>query len=618
MVIRQLKTNTRTGLSDSEVQSRRQVQKAKLGRAPHVLLTKRAGKAKWVPAEALVQGDVVFLRLGTILPAPVRILSDPHEAPRVPNSIPLNGKYESRVPALGVLQQPGIPSLAPIAPVPPLPAQLKGDKDMPPEARLLLEFATHLQEKNLHVNNLTHVEKLRRITTIVIGSRGVVSLNQTRLHAVLVGTDVQSLLAKPAEGAAAPDARPPEGQPFKAISPSRDAEELLRASLLCAEDGFDAASLTATDDFLSPLHDNWPQPLPSSALRTACWRAWKDYKHLEDVEGAVQDLTARFPHRCVMSTSADAEPLWVQLDTTTRLVRITLQFALAHSDAFVSYASGDQERPTSPEYWSALAAAQRDLLAEGSCLSILYARQKRSASTPYPANPQRPLQASGDDDELKELCILGALSFIDPMRDLAVETFEELAKLGIRVIATSSDDVPVCRSLMKRARILTKETAEDIAQREGIPLASVNQSNVKALITHRSALLSQLGSNELDDALLKDELIFCRVTPQQKAYLVDAMRNRGDIVAVVAESPLDVPCLQKADVSFAFHTASSDVCKQAADLIVLDDRLPTLAYALFSAREAAAKAAKVIQQKPMTRAKSVDSAHHHSDGCCVQ
>lgn len=102
----------------------------------------------------------------------------------------------------------------------------------------------------------------------------------------------------------------------------------------------------------------------------------------------------------------------------------------------------------------------------------------------------------------------------------------------------------------------------------------------QALVSGSGTLLSGLHGNELDDALLLRQLVFANVNSKQRvrrkkkekkrknashcswqAYLVDAMKQRGDSVGVVLESSKDVAAAQRSDISFAFQ-CSPDACKE--------------------------------------------------------
>ena len=98
----------------------------------------------------------------------------------------------------------------------------------------------------------------------------------------------------------------------------------------------------------------------------------------------------------------------------------------------------------------------------------------------------------------------------------------------------------------------------------------------KAAVVH-GQMLRDMTQKELDDLLNNHpEIVFARTSPQQKLIIVEGCQRNGAIVAVTGDGVNDSPALKKADIGVAMGIAGSDVSKQAADMILLDDNFASI------------------------------------------
>jgi sodium/potassium-transporting ATPase subunit alpha len=120
------------------------------------------------------------------------------------------------------------------------------------------------------------------------------------------------------------------------------------------------------------------------------------------------------------------------------------------------------------------------------------------------------------------------------------------------------------------------ETVTDIAERLNIPVSKVNPRDAKAAVIHGGEL-REMSAQDLDDFLrYHTEIVFARTSPQQKLIIVEGCQRAGAIVAVTGDGVNDSPALKKADIGVAMGIAGSDVSKQAADMILLDDNFASI------------------------------------------
>uniref|UniRef100_A0A4W5LHN1 Sodium/potassium-transporting ATPase subunit alpha n=1 Tax=Hucho hucho TaxID=62062 RepID=A0A4W5LHN1_9TELE len=179
---------------------------------------------------------------------------------------------------------------------------------------------------------------------------------------------------------------------------------------------------------------------------------------------------------------------------------------------------------------------------------------------------------------IKGLCFVGLMSMIDPPRAAVPDAVGKCRSAGIKVIMVTGDHPITAKAIAKGVGIISEgnETVEDIAERLNIPLSQVNPRDAKACVVHGGDL-KDMSTEYLDDLLRNHtEIVFARTSPQQKLIIVEGCQRTGAIVAVTGDGVNDSPALKKADIGVAMGIAGSDVSKQAADMILLDDNFASI------------------------------------------
>jgi magnesium-transporting ATPase (P-type) len=175
---------------------------------------------------------------------------------------------------------------------------------------------------------------------------------------------------------------------------------------------------------------------------------------------------------------------------------------------------------------------------------------------------RRAIDAVGERGDLeKDLELLGLVAMIDPVRPHAAQTVAQCHAAGIRVIVVTGDH---------------PGTAAEIARR-----ASIAAGREPRVITGQE--LDALTPAALRAALQQD-LVFARTTPIQKLAVVSALQEMGNVVAVIGDGVNDAPSLRRADVGVAMGKSGTDVAREAADIILLDDNFATIVDAIEEGR----------------------------------
>jgi cation-transporting ATPase I len=163
------------------------------------------------------------------------------------------------------------------------------------------------------------------------------------------------------------------------------------------------------------------------------------------------------------------------------------------------------------------------------------------------------------DEQVRDLVVRGFVGLADPVRRSAVQALDGLRQAGVRLVMMTGDH---------------PSTAESIAAELGL--------------LDGGATLTGAAIDRLDDAALaraaRETTIFARVAPRHKARLVDALENSGLIVAMTGDGANDAPAIRRASVGIAVGRRCTTAARNAADLVITDDRIEALVDAILEGR----------------------------------
>ncbi|MFD8033942.1 cation-translocating P-type ATPase [Streptomyces sp. NPDC059717] len=163
------------------------------------------------------------------------------------------------------------------------------------------------------------------------------------------------------------------------------------------------------------------------------------------------------------------------------------------------------------------------------------------------------------EDVESQLTLLGLVGMYDPPRPEVRDAVDACRRAGIRIIMVTGDH-PL--------------TAEAVARRVGIV-----RDSAPAVVT--GTQMDALDDSGLDTLLAgSSQLLLCRVSPEHKLRVVTALQRRGEVVAVTGDGANDAPALKHADIGVAMGASGTDVAREAAVMVLLDDSFASITTAV--------------------------------------
>jgi len=173
-------------------------------------------------------------------------------------------------------------------------------------------------------------------------------------------------------------------------------------------------------------------------------------------------------------------------------------------------------------------------------------------------------KSSFNEDNISNLTLLGLVGFIDPIRPESKDAIQNCKSAGIKVIMITGDHPLTALSIAKDI---------DIAQ------------NDTQIATGQDVEYYFNKSESEFDTFIKGKTVFSRVTPTDKLHIVESLKRQGEFVAVTGDGVNDSPAIKSAHIGIAMGSGT-DVSKETADMIILDDNFNSIVSGIKEGRTA--------------------------------
>ena len=193
-----------------------------------------------------------------------------------------------------------------------------------------------------------------------------------------------------------------------------------------------------------------------------------------------------------------------------------------------------------------------------------------------------------DDGPLpkQDLCFLGLISLVDPPRDGVAEAVARCRSASIRVTMVTGDHPLTAEAIARKVGIITLPTTREVALMDDVDEREIALTDPRVRAVVRAGHeIKGLTAEQWDQILTKEECVFARTTPQQKLEIVENYQRLKQVVAVTGDGVNDSPALKKANIGVAMGSPeASDVAREAADIILMDDNFASIVSAIEEGR----------------------------------
>ena len=199
----------------------------------------------------------------------------------------------------------------------------------------------------------------------------------------------------------------------------------------------------------------------------------------------------------------------------------------------------------------------------------------RTLTLGYKIISEEDIERAKEDPEwcLSDLILLGIVGIMDPLRHNVPKAVQDAGVAEIRVRMVTGDNIETAMAIAKQAGILPQNFRKEINP-EAVMLGETFRNQITWIEEKdekSDAMSYTIGNEDVFRKITNSLCVLARSSPQDKFKLVTGLKQIGACVAVTGDGTNDAPALRSAHVGLAMNKVGTDVAKEAADIILLDD-----------------------------------------------
>jgi magnesium-transporting ATPase (P-type) len=307
-------------------------------------------------------------------------------------------------------------------------------------------------------------------------------------------------------------------------------------------------------------------------------------------------------------------------------------FERRFTEQYTSFAA-DGERVIACAYLEMAAHTAR----VGVLVDDVYEPADAAAAIPTPGAarqvplPSAPAKWSDKTTPTESFTFVGLFSLADPPKPSVPAAVKAVREAGVKVVMVTGDHPLTAKAIARQIGLITLPTDDEVAAMSPVEAGAQSERQAAGRNGDNGELLSGNASSEIpagaagadNDALgvcvipqralvatgseirnwsedqwlrnlQRPEIVFARTTPQQKLQIVEHMQRLKHVVCVTGDGVNDSPALKKANIGIAMGISGSDVAREAADIILLDDDFASIVAGIMEGRLLFANLTKVV------------------------